>query len=843
MDIIDLGGSDWTLNHDDGRTWPASVPGCAHTDLLAAEVIPDPWYRDNESQIHWVFETDWTWTREVEIPAHVLERANLELVCEGLDTLASVSVNGQAVLSADNMFRTWRADLRSVLKAGTNTISVRVTSPKAMMVAGDERKHLPSWNLYHPDFAGKSYLRKMACSFGWDWGLMAPGAGIWRPIRIEAFDARLEDVRIAQDHSRSDGAVGLAISAEVIGTGYRRATVTVERDGQEVAGATVDVVDGQISVALVVEQAELWWPNGMGDQALYDVTVRLVDQSVETQAEATRRIGLRTLELVREPDEFGESFRFACNGRVVFAKGANWIPNDVWPHRVSDADYADRLGAMADCHMNMIRVWGGGIYELDAFYDCCDEFGILVWQDFAFACSTYPGFDQVFLDNVRAEAIDNVRRLRHRASLALWCGNNELEQGLVSDQGWNERSMSWEDYKPLFDEMLPEVIATEDGVTPYWPCSPHTPGENRAHHNDDSIGDAHAWSVWFGGQPFEFQRTWTYRFMSEFGFQSFPEPRTVASYSEPEDRNLTSWIMDYHQRSAPGNQTIYKYLLDWFKLPKDFDHSLWLTQLSHALCIQYAAEHARRIQGRMDGLLYWQLNDLWPGATWASIDAYGRWKALQFLAKRFFAPVHVSLLEDSVSHQVQVHVSNHRPDEAAVTVHWRVTTCAGRELASGSSPATIASQTDNQIVTIDCQAFAEAGGTTQLPLGVKDGFSLMEGDRDLLVWAWITEDGRELARNLATFAKPKHLHLEQPTINLQVEAGEESGSYLVTCTSDRPAPWTRLELVDADADYSDNWFHLDSTLPQQVVVEPDEDPGLDAVRAQLKAVALVSYWS
>jgi beta-mannosidase len=458
-----------------------------------------------------------------------------------------------------------------------------------------------------------------------------------------------------------------------------------------------------------------------------------------------------------------------------------------------------------------------------------------------FACSTYPTTDADFMATVEQEAIDNVRRLHHRACLGLWCGNNELEQGLAKGDEWTGSSMPWAEYSLLYDDMLPRIVADEDGITPYWPCSPHSPNGNRDDFNNDRCGDAHAWSVWFGGQPIESQRTWTYRFMSEFGFQSFPEPRTVEAFTDSEDRSLTNWVMDYHQRSAGGNQKIFRTLLDWFPAPKRFDETLWLTQLTQALCIQYAAEHARRLQGRMDGLLYWQLNDLWPGATWSSIDVHGRWKALHFFAARFFAPILVSLEEDHATGTVAVHVSNHRPDDFVGTVHWAVTDCAGTLRAEGSDLVDVASQSDKLVATIACQEIREAGGTERLPLEVRSSNAIpMAGDRDLLVWATVDDGGLELGRNLAFFAKPKYWQLCQPVIQTSVIDGPEG--LIVHLECDVCAPWTRLEVPDHDVRFADNFVHVAPGLPIHVPVL--ESDGLDAVdlEQQLVVTPLIDTW-
>lgn len=822
MNTLSLNGA-WQLTEvATGETTPATVPGCVHTDLMAANKLPDPWYRDQELAGIDLWAEDWTYTRTFQIPEDFLAQPYVVLRCEGLDTVAVVSINGVEVLRAENMFRTWEADVKDALKAGENTIEVVFPSPKEETLRRDAEKHLPGWNLFYDDYRGKSYLRKMACAFGWDWGPRAPTAGIWKDIALLGFTSRLTDVRVKQEHEGE--AVTVVVHANTEGT------FSSVRHRLMLAGEVVAEAEGA-EAALVVSAPQLWWPNGLGEQPLYTLTVELLDGSdmVDT---ITKQIGLRKLDLVRENDAFGESFRFRVNGRDFFAKGANWIPCDVFPSRISDATYRDLLRSAQEANMNMIRVWGGGIYEHDIFYDLCDELGILIWQDFMFACSTYPTFDDGFLENVKIEAAQNVRRLRHHACLALWCGNNELEQGLVQDE-WTDRAMSWDDYKPLFDVVLRDIVQREDGVTPYWPSSAHTPGENRKNHNDPAKGDAHAWSVWFGGEPFEAQRNWKFRFMSEFGFQSFPEPRTVEAFTKPEDRHLTGWIMDFHQRSGPGNKTIFNYLLDWFCPPRSFADSLWLTQLTQALCIQYAAEHARRIQGRMDGLLYWQLNDMWPGATWSSVDVHGRWKALQYFAQRFFAPVLVSIVEDPVASTMAIHVSNQRRTEVSVEVQWRLMTTNGETLREGTHRTMVDSQTNVCVETVECSEARFRKGNRRLPVEIRNHPTPpYEGDRDLVFFATAQEDGVELSRNLATFARPKHLLLPTPNFDISVNGNQ------VTIASDVVSPWTRMSIQDTDARFSDNFFHVIPGAPVVTAISCPEAWTKDA----LEITPLHKHW-
>ena len=770
--IVDLGGDGWTLARDaDASERPAVVPGCVHDDLRRNGEVGDYFWRDAEATMRWVDREAWTYRRAFDLDA-VPDEA--ELVCEGLDTLARVAVNGRVVIEADNMYRTWRADVKAALRAGTNEISVRFVPPYERMAEGEAKRHLEQWNTFGREFAGRGHVRKMACAFGWDWAPAVPTMGIWRPIRLRLGPRPVEDVRVTQEHG------GGGVTVRVAWQPAHAAAVTLAIDGEAVAAA-----EGEGAAALRVDRPRLWWPNGLGDQPLYDLTI-----TPRVGPPVSRRIGLRTIALRREPDEWGQSFEFVVNGRPVYAKGANWVPGRVLPTTIDEGEVRRVLGDAAMSHFNMLRVWGGGLYESDAFYDGCDELGLLVWQDFAFACGAYPSDDE-FLANVEAEAVDNVRRLRHRASLALWCGNNEIEQGFAGRDGY-----PWEDYDKLFNGVLPRVVADEDGTTPYIPSSGHTPPEfgDRADHANQDAGDAHMWTVWFGGKPFEAQRAWTCRFMSEYGFQSYPGRRTFDSFTAPGDRNLTSRIADYHQRSQMGNRTIAGYLLDWFQMPPTLDGQLAVSQISQALCVRYAAEHLRRLRPRNAGVLYWQLNDVWPCASWSSVDCFGRWKALQHEARRFFEPVHLSAEKDLATETVKLHVANDGPETVDLPVRWEVTDTDSAALLSGEARATLPRDGGGFVATIDCRPLL--------------------GERfagDLMVWAWLGEAGAVVSRAWTGVARPKHLSLADP--GLRATPGEDAAGAYLDLACDRPALW-----VDPGDDvlYDDGFLHLHPREPRRL---------------------------
>jgi beta-mannosidase len=816
---VDLGGV-WSVRREGAEeTLPAQVPGCIHTDLLAAGTIEDPYYRDNEDRVQWVSDATWVYTRTFTASEALLAHDTLLLRCEGLDTLATVTLNGVELGRTDNMYRTWEFDVRGALQAGANTLTVTFAPPRPYLEARLAAQAVHGWH-GPKEVPGRSYLRKEPCNFGWDWGPVLVTCGIWRPISLIAYrEARLTDLYVAQHHR--DGAVTLDVTATVTHTVPVAARVTVALDGVPVAQAAAPVVDDTARATLDIPDPQLWWPNTLGAQPLYTVTVEATagDAVLDT---ATRRVGLRTLRLDRHPDQWGESFQFVVNGVPFFAKGANWIPTDTFATRITAETYHDILASARDANMNMLRVWGGGIYEADVFYDLCDEMGLTVWQDFMFACSGYPAFDPAFMANAEAEFRDNVARLRHHPCIALWCGNNELEMGLVGD---GDGKMSWPDYKSLFDALIPRVVRELDPERDYWPCSPHSPVGDRHDFNNPACGDAHLWDVWHGKKPFEWYRTCEHRFNSEFGFQSFPEPRVVHGYTAPDDRNVTTYVMEHHQRSGIGNSTIMTYLLDWYRLPTSFDMTLWLSQILQGMAIKYAVEHWRRAMPRGMGTLYWQLNDCWPVASWASLDYFGHWKALHYMARHFYAPVLVSMVEDLEAGTVALHVTNDHRTPVHGTVVWTVTDLAGTPLLRGTLPVEAAPLANTPAGTVDVTPALQA-----------------HGPRGLLVWAELVVDGVRVSDNIALFARPKHLALRDPGLMADVrDAGD--GRFDITLSARYPALWTWVELTDTETRCSDNFVHIRPGAPVTITLTPRTPLTLDAVQAQLVVRSLVDTYA
>ncbi len=638
------GTSDW---HD------ARVPGNVFLDLMAAGLIEDPFWRENEKDVQWVGYEDWEYRTLFRCPDELAAEQHIDLVFEGLDTLTLVHLNSKGIAETNNMFRTWRLSVKDKLRDGDNELHILFRSPIRTVLP-----QMAAADCEYPAIcdAGEKtspFVRKAPYHFGWDWGPRLAGCGIWKPVRLEGWSgARIESLQVLTRELTAASA-RVIVAVEIEADTLMDAELTVR-----VAGAAATRM---LRLAWGVQTAEIeleiadpqrWFPNGYGEQPLYTLSARL-EKEGELLDQKETRFGLRMLEVRRTPDQDGAEFTFVVNGIDVFAKGGNWIPADVFPTRVSAEHYRHLLQACRDARMNMLRVWGGGIYEDDAFYDLCDELGLLVWQDFMFSCSLYPA-DGPFLENVRYEAVDQIKRLRNHPCLALWCGNNEMEWGREAF-GWGKSCPQkvWRQYDDLFHNVLPNVCSVYDPTRLYWPSSPSSGGMD-TDADSQRFGDVHYWDVWHKGEPFERYLEQTPRFVSEYGFQSFPLIETVRRFAEPADFDIESPTMRAHQKHPNGNRLIRGYMQRYYPEAKDFESFLYLSQILQAEGIRLGAEHFRRLRPRCMGSLYWQINDCWPVASWSSIDYYGNLKALHFAAARFYAPLLVlPLLRGDV---VEVHL-------------------------------------------------------------------------------------------------------------------------------------------------------------------------------------------
>ena len=721
----------------------ARVPGSVYSDLLNAGLIPDPYWRDNETEALKLMEHDFVYTRAFDVPGDLLQCDALLLRCEGLDTLATVELNGAVLGRADNMHRTWEWDAAPLLRAGENEIRVTFASPTRYI---REQYAVNRADGTSDAMTGFPNLRKAHCMFGWDWGPRLPDAGIWRDIAILAVEhARLGPVRVKQRHEA--GRVFVAVETEVP-EGCQLISELISPDGQT------------YQLPCEVEDPRLWWPNGLGEQPLYTVRVMLQKDGATLDG-WERRIGLRTLTVNRRRDEWGESFCHCVNGVEVFAMGADYIPEDCLLPKMNRGRTRRLLEDAVAAHMNCVRVWGGGHYPGDDFYDLCDELGLLVWQDFMFACAVYNLTD-AFEASIRAEFIDNIRRLRHHASLALWCGNNEMEE-FVSQGEWVSSKRQAADYIKMYEYILPQVLKEEDPDTFYWPASPSSGGSFDAP-QDPNRGDVHYWEVWHGLKPFTDYRNHFFRYASEFGFQSFPCMTTIEAFTLPEDRNPFAYVMEKHQRNASANGRIAEYMSQTYLYPTSFDAFVYASQLLQAQAIQYGVEHWRRHRGRCMGAVVWQLNDCWPVVSWSSIDYFGRWKALHYYEKRFFAPVLISCQEEGVLSQ-NANV-NAEPFPLVKSARLNVSnetlnTFRGRALWSLRRP--------DASVIASGELNVEAPPMSALWLGEALDFSDQDTYGCYFAYRLLDEGGAEAGQGTALFCPPKHFRFADPRLTACIE--------------------------------------------------------------------------
>ena len=784
--IIQSLNENWSMEiSGKAGSYPARVPGSVYSTLLEAGQMEDPYYRDNEGKALALMENDFVWSLCFTPEEGVLACPHQILRFEGVDTVADIRLNGVLLAHVENMHRTFEFDTAGILRPGENWLEVKFYSPTRWI----REKYAESPAEGSSDaMRGFANLRKAHCMFGWDWGPHLPDAGLWRPVTLQGVDgARLPSVLVRQRHE--GGRVTLAIQPQMDYVEAEGITYTVEvtdpqGNTQKWEGSPEEVL---------IEHPQLWWPHGYGEQPLYTVKVTAYAGGRELDS-WQRRIGLRTMTIAREKDAYGESFAHEVNGVRIFAMGADYIPEDNILSRVTPERTHKLLEQCVAANFNCVRVWGGGTYPSDAFYDACDELGLMVWQDFMFACAVY-NLTPDFAKNIREEVKDNVRRLRHHASLGLWCGNNEME--MFVDQGeWVLNKRQKADYIRMYEYLIPEVLLTEDPDTFYWPASPSS-GGGFDDPNDPTRGDVHYWSVWHGQLPFAEYRKHQFRYLSEFGFESLPCLSTVKTFSQPEDWNLFSYVMEKHQRCARGSMLTMAYLQQTYLYPTDFETTLYASQLLQADAIRYGVEHFRRIRGVCMGAVYWQLNDCWPVASWASIDYTGRWKALHYYAKRFFAPVLLSCCEEGMLSQepnvnaepydmeksIRLSVSNETMEDKACIVKWALRDKTGQVQRE-------------ETITLKVPALTSVW---------LDKVELPEVDifEDYVSYDLYLND-RRVSGGTVIFSLPKYFHYADPQLSCRVEGDE------IVVSAKAYAKSVEIQNENEDLMLSDNYFDMNA---------------------------------
>jgi len=839
--IVSLGGM-WKARSTDGMyATEVRVPGSL-MEALEKDGVFGPeglFYRENNRKAEDIAKRDFVFSKDIELEASFLEPGLLEastmgkgfqgagtparifLEADGIDTLATIFVNGKEVARTQNMHRRYRFALNSLLVPGKNSLEIRFANTMDFITRAQEKRKL--WHAYwdKPDYAtpGFNRIRKSQCSYGWDWGPIVPDIGLWRDTRLVRYEgARLGTPTVHQVHL--EGRVELDLNAEAAcwlepdnplaetglefefelfspgGVSLSR-TRSAPRPGASGASPAV-------TTRMVVEKPEIWWPAGLGSQPLYRLVVRLFDPAGRLLDERSLTLGLRTLGVRREKDQWGESFAFEANGIPFFARGADWIPEDVYLTRPTRESTERLIADAALANYNCLRVWGGGVYPSDDFYTLCDEYGLVVWQDLMFACAIYDVNDPGFLAEIKAEAADNLERLRHHASMGLVCGNNEMEWGFV-EWGFPHTNENRTEYLKQYQFVLPEVAAAAAPDVYYWPASPSSGGDFE-NPNDSDRGDTHFWAVWHGNKDFKEYEKYYFRFMSEFGFESFPNLKTIGSFTNEEDRNVFSPVMEDHQRCDGGNQKIFAYLSKYFRFPADFASLVYLSQVSQAEAIRHGVEHWRRNRGRCMGAVYWQLNDNWPVASWSSIDYYGRWKALHYEARRCFGNVLLSCPVEGF--KAELHLSNEGRSPIAGTVFWILVDTAGTVVRTGSSPAEAAPLSSSLVVKLDFSAdLADPSGTLA---------------RDRLLFHRFDHADGKISGGAVAFVPAKSLSLRPARLAVRAAPGkgvDVQGRTLLAVSSDVPALFVELDCADRDLLFSDNYFPLDGKTERIITVE------------------------
>ena len=819
-------------NNVDSLWFEASVPGDVHTDLLNNELIKDPFYRLNEHDVQWIDKTDWEYKTEFELSKNDINSDFIGLELQGIDTYSSIYLNDSLIATTDNMFVGKTADIKKYSKVGKNKLYVKLFSPinKGVILHDSLGYDISSFNANDLAEIGKVdgnkrvsvFTRKAPYHYGWDWGPRLVTSGIWQPINLKTWNYfNIQDLYIRQkslnENANLVAEIELESSLEI-----DEMISEIYVNNKKISTDFVYVNQGtnKIEIPFTIKDYELWWPNGMGNQTMYEIKVKL--KSKNNYTTSSKRIGLREINLVTSADSIGNNFYFEVNKKPVFMKGVNYIPQDIFLNRVSDDKYEELLQAAVDANMNMIRVWGGGIYEKEIFYNLCDEKGLLVWQDFMFACAMYPGDDD-FLKSVEQEAEYNVKRLRGHPSIALWCGNNEVrsawknwgwEKDVIENQSPEIASKISKAYDDIFHKILPKVVKKFDNSTAYWPSSP---GSNSFGGTESyTSGDAHYWGVWWGKEDFESYNKKVPRFMSEYGFQSFPEFSSVDKYTNETDYNIYSEVMKSHQRSSIGNSTIEDYMFRDYNKPNSFAGYLYVSQILQAYGVSIGMESHRRNKGYSMGSLYWQLNDCWPVASWSSIDYYGKWKALHYSTKKAFQPILISFYK--TENQLELHVISDLYEAQEVSLNLTILSLDGEILFQKNKDYILDPDSTIKVESLDVD-------------WLNNNFDI----NNSLVSASLFKNEKEISSNIYYMSSFKDLKLKNPIIEYEItelhdvfEINLKSKSLVKNIFVD----------IDSKNNFSDNYFDMLPGKKYVISIKKETNLTLIDIKKRIKLLSL-----
>ena len=786
--------NNWQFRQTGDTTWyHSTIPGTVHTDLYANKLIPDPFYGLNEYKLQWIEKKDWEYKCKFDLPKEVFNKNRISLVFEGLDTYAKIYLNDSLILRTDNMFRKWETDCKKFLKEKNNELRIIFESSVNNGIKDSLRsKYILPGGI-------RVYTRKAQYQYGWDWSPRYVTCGIWKPAFLRAWDeVKLEDVQYFQDTITKEKALLHAVVNTVSENKQDCKIVIKDITSNKLFARSAFTLTKGINSSVIyfqIDTPRLWWTNGLGEPYQYKFELAIYKGDSKICADTTN-IGIRTIELIQQPDSAGKTFYFKLNGIPVFMKGANFIPADNFLPRVSKEKYENLVNDAMSCNMNILRIWGGGVYEDDYFYKLCDEKGILVWQDFMFACGMYPG-DTTFLENVNKEAIYQIKRLRNHPCIALWCGNNEISEGWYN-WGWQKQYgysqddsiRIWKDYKNLFENILSRDVNYYDYGRPYWPSSPMF-GWGRK----ESLleGDSHYWGVWWGMEPFSMYEKKVGRFMSEFGFQSYPADKTMQTYLDFSVKDTTSNPNPFwHNKHSKGFQTIDKYLLSEYynidKTRKAIKNYTYLSQLLQAYGVRNAIEAHRRAMPYCMGTLYWQFDDCWPGVSWSGIDYFGRWKALQYFVKKAYSENLVSVTNEN--NLLKVYVVSDCQDPQQTILKMRLIDFYGKEIWEKDSSIKIASNS-----SICC-----------FRIPIKNIIADTSSFNKILFVADLFGSDSLISRALYYFKTPKDLVL--PKVKVKKEISIENNTMIIKLKSNILAKNVFLSSEKEEMFFSDNYFDL-----------------------------------